>query len=276
VANAAPSADVQPQPDPIISAPPKANVKPTNKPAQTFQIGATSQGNPPAKTPSEGPTADAPAATDSSDNSKPVHTLPAQAQPDVPQASPHAIANAAPESAVAINLGGSNTQSGLTLPVHVTGRDADSQTNAPAVTPNTDALAVSIAARSVSGAKQFDIRLDPPELGRVEVRLSIDASGKTQAHLTADQPQTVALLQKDAPNLTRALRDAGLDVSQNGLNFSLKGQGQGQNQGGQSGNFGTPSRGLSLPAVAQSIDAASASAPLPSSLLGSARLDIHV
>ena len=63
--------------------------------------------------------------------------------------------------------------------------------------------------RSQSGAKQFDIRLDPPELGRVEVRLSIDATGKASAHLSADQPQTLDLLQKDAPALTRALRDAG-------------------------------------------------------------------
>ncbi len=76
-------------------------------------------------------------------------------------------------------------------------------------TPNMPALAVEIAAKSQSGAKQFDIRLDPPELGRVEVRLSIDATGKASAHLSADQPQTLDLLQKDAPTLTRALRDAG-------------------------------------------------------------------
>ncbi len=69
----------------------------------------------------------------------------------------------------------------MTLPVHVNVHDADSASGAaPAATPNTDALAVSIAARSMSGAKQFDIRLDPPELGRVEVRLSIDATGKTK------------------------------------------------------------------------------------------------
>ncbi len=106
------------------------------------------------------------------------------------------------------------------------------------------ALAVEIAARSQSGARQFDIRLDPPELGRVEVRLSIDATGKASAHLSADQPQTLDLLQKDAPALTRALRDAGLDVSQNGLNFSLRQQqgdaganGDGQGRGGNGRSF---------------------------------------
>jgi len=86
------------------------------------------------------------------------------------------------------------------------------------------ALAVAIAAKSQSGNKQFDIRLDPPELGRVEVRLSIDSTGKAQASLSADQPRTLDLLKTDAPMLTRALRDAGLNVSQDGLNFSLRGQ----------------------------------------------------
>jgi chemotaxis protein MotD len=158
--------------------------------------------------------------------------------------------------------------------VHVASRDTGSQSSAPStVTPDTDALAISVAARSLGGAKQFDIRLDPPELGRVEVRLSIDASGKTQAHMTADQPQTLELLQKDATNLTRALRDAGLDVSQNGLNFSLKGQGQ--NNGGQNGNFGNASRNLSLPAIAQGIEAAQP-INIPYAPLGNARLDIHV
>jgi flagellar hook-length control protein FliK len=124
--------------------------------------------------------------------------------------------------------------------------------------PNLPALAVEIAAKSQSGAKQFDIRLDPPELGRVEVRLSIDATGKASAHLSADQPQTLSLLQKDASVLTRALRDAGLDVSQNGLNFSLRQQsgqdaGAGANPGRRSG------RGLSLTATT-SIEATAASA----------------
>jgi len=103
-------------------------------------------------------------------------------------------------------------------------------TAAPHQAANMQGLAVEIAARSQSGAKQFDIRLDPPELGRVQVRLSIDATGKAEAHLTADQPQTLDLLQKDAPALTRALREAGLDVSQDGLNFSLRQQ---QQQAGQ-------------------------------------------
>ena len=221
-----------------------------------------------------------PTSTASSNNdgdSKPAHGAPAVApQPDTqPSAAPQSPAHptpdtALPQTATAIGIGNANMPSGLTVAVHVANHGSDPQ-ETPAPTPNTDGIAVSIAARSLSGAKQFDIRLDPPELGRVEVRLSIDASGKTQAHMTTDQPQTLELLQKDAPNLTRALRDAGLDVSQNGLNFSLKGQ----QQNGQNNNFGAPSRSLSLPAMAQSIEAVQSAATLPS-LSGNARLDIHV
>jgi len=107
------------------------------------------------------------------------------------------------------------------------------QTTAQSTALHVSSLAVEISAKSLSGAKQFDIRLDPPELGQVDVRLSIDATGKVRAHLSADQPQTLHLLQKDAPTLTRALRDAGLNVSQNGLNFSLRQQSGGGASAGQ-------------------------------------------
>ena len=139
--------------------------------------------------------------------------------------------------------------------------------------PNLPALAVDIVAKSLGGAKQFDIRLDPPELGRVEVRLSIDATGKASAHLSADQPQTLTLLQKDASVLTRALRDAGLDVSQNGLNFSLRQQ-SGQDSGASANPGGRRSaRGLSL-AATSSIEATTASAAYSGPADG--HLDIRV
>ncbi len=137
--------------------------------------------------------------------------------------------------------------------------------------PNLPALAVEIAAKSQSGAKQFDIRLDPPELGRVEVRLSIDPAGKASAHLSADQPQTLALLQKDAPVLTRALREAGLDVSQDGLNFSLRQQTQNGNDSNHS-RFGS-ARSFSLAATA-SVDPGAAAIAYRGVVDG--RLDIRV
>ena len=138
--------------------------------------------------------------------------------------------------------------------------------------PDLPALAITISAKSLSGAKQFDIRLDPPELGRVEVRLSIDDTGKASAHLSADRPQTLDLLQKDASTLTRALRDAGLNVSQNGLNFSLRQQAGDSGAGANQGRGGN-GRSFTLTATT-SMDATAASATTSASADG--RLDIRV
>ncbi len=91
------------------------------------------------------------------------------------------------------------------IPQHV-------RVSAETAKPNVPALAVEISGQEPERRQQFDIRLDPPELGRVEIRLSIDAAGKASAHLSANQPQTLDLLQKDAASLTRALREASLNV----------------------------------------------------------------
>jgi flagellar hook-length control protein FliK len=129
-------------------------------------------------------------------------------------------------------------------------------TQAANPTPDIHSLAISIATQSQAGAKQFDIRIDPPELGRVDVRLTVDAAGKAQAHLAVDKPQTLELLQKDSGNLARALKDSGVQLNNNGLQFSLKGQGH---NGG--GSRGSQSRGrsLSVTAVASTAPAAAAS-----------------
>lgn len=88
-----------------------------------------------------------------------------------------------------------------------------------------DALALRIAAKSADGDSQFQIRLDPPSLGRIEIHLNMDSQGNAQAQLSADRPQTLDALQRDSGALERALKDAGLDLP-GGLSFSLKGDGK--------------------------------------------------
>ena len=205
-----------------------------------------------------------------------------QAEPKTEASAPQAAAGDAKAAAQAQQQAPDFTVTGLAALQNQSGvpqHDAAAQISMPAqhievtAQPNVPALAVEIAAKSQSGARQFDIRLDPPELGRVEVRLSIDATGKASAHLSADQPQTLDLLQKDAPALTRALRDAGLDVSQDGLNFSLRQQGQDKDQGG--GFLNGAARGrTTLSAVASSDTTINATSAYGAPLNG--RLDIRV
>jgi flagellar hook-length control protein FliK len=134
--------------------------------------------------------------------------------------------------------------------------------------PDIATLAVSIAAKSLAGTKHFDIRLDPPELGHIDVHLSVDEAGNAQAHLTADKQQTLDLLQRDQGSLHSALKDSGVDLGNNGLQFSLRGQ---DRQGGDAPRSQPRGRALAVTAVTDT-NSVSTNSLAPDS----ARLDIRV
>jgi len=87
-----------------------------------------------------------------------------------------------------------------------------------------------IASKALTGKNRFEIRLDPPELGRIEVRLDVDRDGNVTSRLTVDRADTLALLRRDASGLERALQDAGLKTTDNGLQFALRDQSMNQQQ----------------------------------------------
>ena len=91
-------------------------------------------------------------------------------------------------------------------------------------------VAVEIAGKALAGKNRFEIRLDPPELGRIEVRLDVDRNGNVTSRLTVDRPETLDLLRSDASGLERALQDAGLKTADNSLQFSLRDQSMNQQQ----------------------------------------------
>jgi flagellar hook-length control protein FliK len=76
--------------------------------------------------------------------------------------------------------------------------------------------------RALGGAKRFDIRLDPAELGRVDVNLSISDKGEVSARLVVDRVETLHLLQRDARTLERAFEQAGLKPSDSGVDITLR------------------------------------------------------
>jgi flagellar hook-length control protein FliK len=68
---------------------------------------------------------------------------------------------------------------------------------------------------------QVEIRLDPPELGRVQIRLETGDDG-VRAVVLAERPETQDLLRRNADQLARDLGAAGFErVS---LDFSAGGQ----------------------------------------------------
>jgi flagellar hook-length control protein FliK len=213
-------------------------------------------------TPAPAQAADVPAASTNT-NFTPTHAQAAVPQPEASAAANAAAANSAASVPTASVTANTPAQTATQLQV----------SHPAAAAPDINSLAFNIATKSEGGARHFDIRLDPAELGRVDVRLTVDDAGKAQATLSVEKPQTLELLQKDQGHLERALKDAGLDLSQNGLNFSLKGQ---QQQSGSGSNASSSrSRTLAVRAIAAA-DAAATNLSLGSAAASDTRLDIRV
>jgi flagellar hook-length control protein FliK len=152
---------------------------------------------------------------------------------------------------------------------------SESQNGVP-VLP-TEQIAVTVARQIRLGNNRFEIRLDPPELGRIDVRLDLGRNGHASATLTVDRPETLSLLTRDAKTLQQALSDAGLKADTGSLNFSLRDQSAqqqmmaGQNGGQQQGRMtkANPDQQAETPAPAASTISLTAS-------LEPGRLDLRV
>jgi hypothetical protein len=70
-------------------------------------------------------------------------------------------------------------------------------------------------------AQRFEIRLDPAELGRVDVRIEIGADKKVHAVLAAHDSAALNDLMRGHRALERALADAGIDLADGGVKFEL-------------------------------------------------------
>ncbi|SFV27415.1 hook-length control protein FliK [Devosia crocina] len=87
---------------------------------------------------------------------------------------------------------------------------------------NLPQIAFELSRQVQDGNSRFQIRLDPPELGRIDVKLDIDSNGQVHAKLTVEKAETLDLMQRDQRALERALQQAGLDGAKTNLEFSLK------------------------------------------------------
>jgi len=79
-----------------------------------------------------------------------------------------------------------------------------------------------LLARRLDNATSFDLRLDPPELGRLEGRFTVNDDGKTVLALKFDNQAALDHFSKDEPALRAALSEAGYDLTQNSLTFTLR------------------------------------------------------
>jgi flagellar hook-length control protein FliK len=125
-----------------------------------------------------------------------------------------------------------------TAPGHVAPA-ANAATPAPAAEPVLNAragelgrsLGVEIARKVDAGEDTLRVRMNPAELGRVEVTLAFDDKGRVQATMRAESQHTLDLLRQEAPDLGRALDQAGIRSDASSFRFESRDSGAG-NSGG--------------------------------------------
>lgn len=115
----------------------------------------------------------------------------------------------------------------------------------------TQMIAYQMQRNAAAKVDSFTLQLKPADLGRLDVELKFHRDGSVKAHLTAERPETLAMLQKDSAHLERILQQAGFDTNDETLSFDLRQQNQGddaqgtKNQRGSdhSGTIGTDNNG---------------------------------
>lgn len=89
--------------------------------------------------------------------------------------------------------------------------------------PATQLVAATLTKAGKGGEDStINLRLDPPELGNVAIRLQFSAKDKTvKAVVTAEKPETHLMLQRESTALERALQTAGYDAASQSISFEL-------------------------------------------------------
>ena len=147
--------------------------------------------------------------------------------------------------------------------------------------PATMQVATRFIERFDGRAQRFEVRLDPAELGRVDVRIEVGADKKVHAVLAAHASAALSDLMRGSKALEKALGDAGIDIADGGLKFELASDagnlGGGQNRSSAWNGSDQPTwpRGGSRAAIPVDADtAALATTSTPRSSRGASRFDL--
>jgi flagellar hook-length control protein FliK len=130
-------------------------------------------------------------------------------------------AGAAPDASVAANV----PPAQLADPAPAAGQ-ADAAPAAQAAT-TTAAPGQQVSAALVSlagtpgGGQRMTLRLEPAELGQVQIRIDRPQDGPAQVEITVQRPETLTLLLRDQPQLEHALDQAGVPAEGRSLTLHI-------------------------------------------------------
>jgi flagellar hook-length control protein FliK len=132
------------------------------------------------------------------------------------------------------------------------GEGATAQTQASAATRETGVsqlsratieataqIAAQILRRLEGRSTRFEMALTPDELGRVDVKLDIDAEGRLNARLAFDNPAAATDLRGRADELRRQLEDAGFHLAADAFEFAERDSGSSAFDRGQDARNGS-------------------------------------
>ena len=71
------------------------------------------------------------------------------------------------------------------------------------------------------GTQRVTMRLDPPELGRVQVRIDRPTDAPARVEITVEKAETLTLLLRDQTQLQRALDQAGVPAEGRSVTFHV-------------------------------------------------------
>ncbi|WP_246347512.1 flagellar hook-length control protein FliK [Brevundimonas basaltis] len=99
-------------------------------------------------------------------------------------------------------------------------------------------IAAQILRKLDGRSTRFEIALRPDELGRVDVKLDIDAEGRLAARLAFDNPAAATDLRGRAEELRRQLEAAGFHLGEDALEFAERDSGSSAFDRGQNARHG--------------------------------------
>ena len=97
------------------------------------------------------------------------------------------------------------------------------------------AFTAQISRNFAAGQDSFNVRLNPSELGRVDVRVINNDDGTVSTQIRVERSETLDLFQRDIRALERTLQQSGVKLGSDGIDLSLKDNGT--DQGGNSQAF---------------------------------------
>ncbi len=148
-------------------------------------------------------------------------TAASPAWPSVPASAAATGAGALPVQPVLATTQPAQIAGPVQLPDPVAAASApqpDASTAAPA--QQVSAALVSLA-HAPDGGQRMTLRLEPAELGQVQIRIDRPADAPAQVEITVQRPETLTLLLRDQPQLQRALDQAGVPADGRSLTLHV-------------------------------------------------------